>query len=785
MATSPHNKAPRMPGEERPSSRTTTISVSGIHGAHQSTRDTNSIIGFPSRKHFRVGGGSKVLEKSALQTPRQVVFDEEDNDVTPQPLYQAHPAAPHAKSCRLFLDEISAGSASDQTTATGSFTMPFSRSMFGSSRISSQSTIESLNEEIEDTFSKWEMPISFPDVQGKRNTVKEHVAKDMLKEVTDVYISEADSISLLDIPSTLMSVEADDTEVIMEKNNQYAELCRTRMGNNKYVDRAVQTLNGAAKNKQVQSDSNVMVDSATTVTSWDIYDALIRPEQHEEVSSREQEGAEYPGAAVDPNSGAERSASVGSTASTASTASAASSLNDGEALGSSLNTESDLQLNVLSETFQHCLLVMERSILRNTFQPELAAYRQLPVIEESQVKPGTVEKRQEDTESPRSPAVERLWAFSYERSRGRSVSSMAWNKINPDFLAVGYGELGSSEQKAGLVCCWCLTNPTWPEWDVQCDSAVTSLDFSSINPSQLAVGMRDGTIAVYKVNSQHNVSCVLSSSQCPNRHLNPVWQLRWTQQELNLTGDEMGESLFSVAADGRISRWFICSSGLDCTDLMKLKKIQHTKKKAGGTRTESVLSALTPGLCLDFHPTDSSVYLVGTWEGLIHKCSCSNNEQFLETYRKHFCPVNSIKWSPLSPGVFLSCSSDWTIQLWQQDHQNPVMGFSSTQTAVCAVDWSPKWPTVFGAVHEGQLEIWDLSSSILDPVLVQPAAAGVQMKSLLFATQTDCVLVGDSDGQVTVYQLKNLRAGGSSQVDLLEGLICSASQNSFKKHTQM
>lgn len=42
----------------------------------------------------------------------------------------------------------------------------FFRSMFGSSRISSQSTIESLNEEIEDTFSKWEMPISFPGSEG-------------------------------------------------------------------------------------------------------------------------------------------------------------------------------------------------------------------------------------------------------------------------------------------------------------------------------------------------------------------------------------------------------------------------------------------------------------------------------------------------------------------------------------------------------------------------------------------------------------------------------------------
>ncbi len=59
-----------------------------------------------------------------------------------------------------------------------------------------------------------------------------------------------------------------------------------------------------------------------------------------------------------------------------------------------------------------------------------------------------------------------------------------------------------------------------------------------------------------------------------------------------------------------------------------------------------------------------------------------------------------------------------------------------------------------------------LLSFSLDPIIVQPAAPGVKMKSLLFATQTDCVLVGDSDGQVTVYQLKNLSLGESSQVNM-------------------
>lgn len=43
-----------------------------------------------------------------------------------------------------------------------------------------------------------------------------------------------------------------------------------------------------------------------------------------------------------------------------------------------------------------------------------------------------------------------------------------------------------------------------------------------------------------------------------------MWQLRWTQQELSITGDEKVEALFSVSADGRISKWFVFNNGLDC-----------------------------------------------------------------------------------------------------------------------------------------------------------------------------------------------------------------------------
>ncbi|XP_041848556.1 dynein intermediate chain 4, axonemal isoform X2 [Melanotaenia boesemani] len=690
----------------RPFSRAVNVSVSR-HGIQQSSRHSFSMVGSSSRRSL--GRGSRVLDR--IESPRTTVrvLDEEGNDVTPMQLGHSEPGAAQDRASRFFLDEISDGLVSDHTMTTGSFTMPFLRSVLGSSRISSQSTIESVNEEIEDTFFKRDVPVSFPDEKEKKDSETEQLTEDMLKEIVEVFISETDTIVLFDMQPIFVASDADNAEVIVERKNRYAEVCRKRKGN-RPVDVSMQTLSGATKNKQVQKDSVSVTDAATAVSTFDLY---MDPEQEETAQSPESEQTDYTKADVDSNRSGDRSMSV---TSTATTVSGSSSLKEVETLGIILNPESDSQLTMLSETFQHSLLVMERSILWNHFQPQLAVYRQLPVLKDPDRPERSEEKEQrEDMQLSRSPSLECLWVFSCELSKGLSVSSMSWNKKNQDLLAVGYGEFDSKNLKPGLVCCWSIKNPTWPEQIIHCESAVTCLDFSVSSPTQLAVGMYDGSIAIYNVQSPDK-SNVISSRECPKRHVGPVWQLRWNQQKLILTGEEKVEALFSVGADGRISKWFIFNGGLDCIDLMKLESISNTMRKAGGNKTvemaRSVVSPLNPGLCFDFHPTDSSIYLVGTCEGLIHKCSCSNSQHFLETYRKHLFAVNCITWCPSDPHVFLSCCADWTIQLWRQDHQGPVLGLTSTQTAVCDIKWSPKWAMVFGAVNERQLEIWNLNSSL-------------------------------------------------------------------------
>lgn len=171
--------------------------------------------------------------------------------------------------------------------------------------------------------------------------------------------------------------------------------------------------------------------------------------------------------------------------------------------------------------------------------------------------------------------------------------------------------------------------------------------------------------------------------------------------------------------------------------------------------------------------------------------------------------VNHIEWSPFNPDVFLSCSSDETVQMWKQGR--PVMTFKSIhQGPVFFAKWSPNCSTMFGVVKEDQVEIWDLNLSMwvhrieisvcfevfvlyllfspdlkcdliwrdlrslkaetflcsVFPTIVHHAEPGVRLTSLLFARGTDCVLVGDSGGQVTVYKLKNFRVGESKQVKL-------------------
>ncbi|NWV61250.1 WDR78 protein, partial [Malurus elegans] len=620
-----------------------------------------------------------------------------------------------------------------------------------------------------------------PGFSAAQEEEEEALTEAELEQRVDILLSETDTLRMLDQPPALMSTEAEEADRVQERNRIYVQICHAKVDSEDFEEKMVQTLGGAAKTKEVQCETINTAEKGTMVTSWDLDNSL-------DVSEAEPTETEEPETTAEESSKSPPAEEHGQAVAVPSRRASSIIIADSAVPARSQEEKECHPEEILaSESLKHDLVVMERILMENIFQPKLAVYRQIPVLiepetpsdtdsekdsdEEEEVK--KEEEKKEETPVRRSvlldltvtpeevvvPSLEQLWSYSCDLTRGHSVSSMAWNKVNPDLLAVGYREFVSQDQKKGLACCWSLKNPMWPERIFRCEHGVTAVDFSLGSPHLLAVGMANGCVAVYDVRSRDDTA-LLDSSASLNKHTGSVWQLRWVKQGRGATGGDKKEKLICISADGRMTEWLI-QQRLDCSDLMKIKRRESTKKKLPGERerkSEAPISQQAAGMCFDFHPEDPGIYLVGTEEGHIYCCSCSGKEQILGTYRGHKGPVYKVAWNPSSTDMFLSCSADWNTLLWHRDSHTPLVTFTTATDSVHDIKWAPKSAFIYAAVHESRVEIWDLSASIFNPVLSCATCSEGNLTSVLFAKNAECLLLGDSSGDVGVWQLHDLAA---------------------------
>lgn len=698
-------------------------------------------------KNMMILPEAKQMEKMTISSAKTVtqVTDIHGVDVTPKPLYRPDPYSGTGKPNKLLTSQdgshtsdFIASYSLYQNTINPSMLGQFTRSVLGSSTVSksSVSTSESMAEDLEEPSFKRERLSSFTDLRVMRTAPGKIITKEDLEKTVEIILTETETMNFLNLPTVMFSVESEEAEKVSQRNKNYETLCRNRLGNDLYVERMMQTINGAPKNKDVQCDKILKEDKGIMSTAWDLYDSYNAMEL--------------------------------------------SSLPPKRSM-----IDSSSKANVPSKDWEQ---TVAGSNLEKKPEPEepgdFLVDGKLEVVEE-EAKKEEEEDLEISSEQSTIPAnLERLWSFSCDLTKGLNVSSLAWNKANPDLLAVGYGHFGFKEQKRGLACCWSIKNPMWPERTYQSPYGVTAVDFSIGSPNLLAVGYHNGTIAIYNVQNNSNLP-VLDSSESPQKHLGPVWQLQWIEQDRGTTGDDKREILVSISADGRISKWVI-RKGLDCHDLMRLRRTTASTSKKGGEKEkkgEALISRQAPGMCFAFHPKDTNIYLAGTEEGHIHKCSCSYNEQYLDTYRGHKGPVYKIAWNPFCHDVFLSCSADWGVIIWQHENLKPFLSFYPTTYVVYDIAWSPKSSYIFAAANESRVEIWDLHISTLDPLIVNVANPGIKFTTVLFAKQTDCLLVGDSDGQVAVYELKNMPTTlDSNRGDIIVSLLGPKSSQSIIHH---
>ena len=111
---------------------------------------------------------------------------------------------------------------------------------------------------------------------------------------------------------------------------------------------------------------------------------------------------------------------------------------------------------------------------------------------------------------------------------------------------------------------------------------------------------------------------------------------------------------------------------------------------------------------MTFNPGDDTMFLVGTDEGLIYKCTTEYSSKYLETYHAHNTPIYNIAWNRYVPSIFLTCAAEWMIKIWDLASGKLKLSLTGHVSTVRGLAVSPRHPYLFSCGEDRQVKCWDL-----------------------------------------------------------------------------
>ncbi|CAG5089870.1 Oidioi.mRNA.OKI2018_I69.PAR.g12385.t1.cds [Oikopleura dioica] len=324
-----------------------------------------------------------------------------------------------------------------------------------------------------------------------------------------------------------------------------------------------------------------------------------------------------------------------------------------------------------------------------------------------------------------------LWIYNFAQAKKLSVTSTQWSKRYHDLFAVGLGSYDYARQGIGYLLFYSLKNPSYPGFIFETDVGVMCLDISRERSHLVAVGLYDGSVAVFNLLKKEEIY----RCKTAERHVDPVWAIKW-----------QSDQFCSVSSDGTVKCWD--------------PKSGETKEVITLFDDELAEGAKACGTAIAFHSDKSPVFLVGSEEGIIYKCSTAYSSQYLGRWKAHSMAVSSIKWNPFHKDIFLSSSDDWHVKVWSQNSQIALFSFD-LQSPVGDISWSIFSSTAFGAVtSDGKCFVYDLNINKYQPLCEQVVVQKKKTKitRLEFNPEFPVCLIGDSRGNSTILKMSpNLR----------------------------
>jgi len=559
---------------------------------------------------------------------------------------------------------------------------------------------------------------------------------------------------------TGISTETDDLEQDLDDDHALKNQFN-------FSDRATQTFNNPMREREATTEPPPTAEISGSISKWEIFDAYLEDIERQML---DRAAKEKPKGKNNDDDDDELEAQPGIQSSTSSTTNNQQSLSNDDIF--------------VSDNMKSSLKLMERIVNQNSEADIFYDYKYFDGKSDHKRSDATSSASSTSTSSATtssstssastSTAVSSssgdksdlflpLWRFQYEKAKRRTVTSIVWNHTYTDLFAVGFGSYEWSTQNDGLICVYTLKNTSYPEYQFTTSSGVMCLDFHPQHPSLLVAGLYDGSICVYDVRSKDDKPIFVSNNP-KQKHTDPVWQVRWAPEE---PGKNI--NFFSISSDGRVTNWIVNKNELINEEVTELKLVNRSRDDQ--LVTETAFIGLAGGCCFDFNPNQEHLFVVGTEEGSVLCYSIAFNTQLVRTFEGHHMGVYAVRWNRFHPGIFLSCSADWTVKLWEVSTNKPVMTWD-LNSAVADIAWAPYSSTVFAvATTDGKVRVFDLAQNKHEEIGLTRLNKKSKLTHLVFSPVEPVLCVGDDRGSISSLKLSfNLHRPTVDKDDEIERL---------------
>lgn len=488
-----------------------------------------------------------------------------------------------------------------------------------------------------------------------------------------------------------------------------------------FSERAAQTFNNPYRHREEQTEPPPRADFSGTVNQWRIFDAY---EQDIARQEKEKEKANKKGGRHHTE---DRSAVLAKKR-------------------AALELEKQAHGGDDLRKIEHAAKIVERMVLQNIFNDFADDFKYFD-DESDNFKDGG-----KGTLLP-------LWRFNSEATSKLAVTSVNWFDHYTDLMAVGYGSFNFAKQSGGALLIYSLKNPKFPENIYETSSGVMTVDIHPTQRHYVCCGLYNGDVAVYNLKSKSTKPEFISTTSenadpIISKHTDPVWQVKWQPDNLDSL-----MNFCSISSDGKIGNWVLVKNELMYKTVVTLKNID-TIDQLDDPRCNFSLAS---GTAFAFHPNDNNLFLAGTEEGKVFKSFQSYTSRYLDIIPAHNMTIETIVWSPFHDNVFMTCSQDWTLKIWDHKSSNQPLFVFELGHAVGSCCWSYHSSTVFAAVTtDGKAHVFDLSVNKYEALACQTVAQKRKTKltSIAFNKRSGLpiLLVGDDRGYVSTFKLSpNLR----------------------------